>query len=136
MNEKILNIVFAVGAILMLISSVLVMENVIWGKYVFATGVALFVISRSKMIYTGSDFRLKRLTRLYLLSSILLVVSATLQFKGNNSWIVLLLIVAISEFYTSMRATSYEKSIKEDSDKKNADPSEKGKYFTDKSLRK
>lgn len=110
MNTKLLNTVFAIGAILVLISSVLVMENVVWGKYVFSVGVALFVIARIRMVYTGKDFRLKRLNRLYFMSSLLLVISACLQFRGNNSWIVLLLIVAITEFYTSARISYYEKN--------------------------
>jgi len=110
MNTKLLNTVFAIGAMLVLISSVLVMENVVWGKYVFAVGVALFVIARIRMIYTGKDFRLKRLNRLYFMSSLLLVIAACLQFRGNNSWIVLLLIVAITEFYTSARISYYEKN--------------------------
>jgi Ca2+/Na+ antiporter len=114
MSEKILNIVFAIGAILLLISSVLVMENVAWGKYCFAAGVGLFVLSRSKMLYFGNDFRLKRLNRLHFLTTALLVICSTLQFKGNNSWIVLLLVVAVTEFYVSMRASSYEKSKAEE----------------------
>lgn len=111
MNTKLLNTVFAIGATLVLISSVLVMENVVWGKYVFAVGVALFVISRTRMVYTGKDFRLKRLNRLYFMSSLFLVVAACLQFRGNNSWIVLLLIVAVTEFFTSARISYYEKNV-------------------------
>jgi len=109
MNTKILNTIFAIGAILVLISSVLVMENVTWGKYCFAVGVGLFILSRSKMIYIGSDFRLKRLNRLYFLSSILLVLSAILIFRLIGMWIPLLLITAINEFYISVRFSLYEK---------------------------
>ncbi|MDD2611733.1 MAG: hypothetical protein PHR38_02980 [Bacteroidales bacterium] len=121
MNKKILNIVFAVGAILVLISSVLVMEHIVWGKYVFASGVALFFFSRLKMTYAGNDFRLKRLNRLYFLSSLALVVASCLQFRGNGGWIVLLLIVAILEFYISLRVGMYEKSIAEAEKKINSE---------------
>jgi len=109
MNTKLLNAIFAIGAILVLISSVLVMENVTWGKYCFAVGVGLFILSRSKMIYIGKDFRLKRLNRLYFLSSILLVLSAILIFRLIGMWIPLLLITAINEFYISVRFSLYEK---------------------------
>lgn len=124
MNNKLLNTVFAIGAILVLISSVLVMENVAWGKYAFATGVALFFFSRLKMTYVGSDFRLKRLNRLYFMSSLSLVIASLLQFRGNGGWIVLLLIVAILEFYTSMRVSVYEKSIADAAKKNNAEDSD------------
>ena len=128
MNKKFLNTVFTIGAILVLISSVLVMEHVFWGKYCFAVGVALFMISRSRMTYTGKDFRMKRLNRLYFLSSMFLAVAAYLQFQNNNSWIVLLLIVAIIEFYTSMRFTFYEKE--------NAQAKESENSSSDTSIRK
>lgn len=104
---------FIAGAVLLLLSSVLVMERVFWGKYTFAAGVVLFAVSRQRMLYTGSDIRLKRINRLYTFTSILLVVASALQFKNNEGWIVLLLIVAITELYTSMRLTHYEKNQKE-----------------------
>jgi len=121
MNKKLLNIVFTVGAILVLISSILVMENVVWGKYAFASGVALFFFSRLKMAYSGNDFRLKRLNRLYFFSSLALVVTSCLQFRENGGWIVLLLIVAILEFYISLRVGMYEKSIAEAEKKKESE---------------
>lgn len=123
MNQKILNIIFAIGATLVLISSVLVMEHVAWGKYVFASGVALFFFSRLKMVYTGPDFRLKRLNRLYFMSSLFLVIASCLQFRAYNAWIVLLLLVAILEFYTSMRASVYEKENQSAAEKNKTDDS-------------
>lgn len=109
MNAKFLNLVFAIGAVLILIASVLVMENVAWGKYCFAVGVGLYILSRSRMIYIGDDFRMKRLNRLYFISSMLLVVAGICIFRGFGFWILLLLVTAITEFYISMRATVYEK---------------------------
>jgi hypothetical protein len=110
MSKKILNIVFVIGSILILVSSVLVMEGIVWGKYGFASGVGLFIIGRMSMIYTGNDFRLKRLNRFYFLSSLFLVIASYLQFKNSGPWVVMLLLVAITEFYTSIRASAYEKS--------------------------
>jgi hypothetical protein len=118
MNAKILNIVFSIGAILVLISSVMVMEHVIWGKYCFAVGAAFYAIGRGKTVYAGKDFRIKRLNRLYFLSSILLILASYLQFKENGLWIVLLLVVAITEFYASVRLSMYEKANAEAEKKK------------------
>jgi hypothetical protein len=111
MNLKVLNIVFVLGAFLILVSSVLVMENVLWGKYCFAAGTVLFAIFRIKMTYKGDDFRLKRLNRFYFMSVLFLGIASYLQFKGYNFWVVLLLLVAILEFYTSVRASYYENII-------------------------
>jgi len=136
MNKKLLNIVFTVGAILVLISSVLVMEHVVWGEYAFASGVALFFFSRLKMAYSGNDFRLKRLNRLYFLSSLALVVASCLQFRGNGGWIVLLLIVAILEFYISLRVGMYEKSIAEAEKKKDSEEFDPENPFSQQSTEK
>ena len=113
MSKKIINAMFIAGSILVLVSSVLVMEHVTWGKYAFAVGAAFFVLSRMKMTYTGSDFRLKRLNRMYFLSSMFLVGVSYMQFKGLNSWVALLLMVAITELYTSVRVSWYEKDLAE-----------------------
>jgi len=134
MNAKILNVIFAIGAVLILVSSVLVMENVVWGKYSFAIGVAFFIISRMKMAYTGSDFRLKRLNRFYFFSAMFLVIASTLQFRSNSSWVVFLLMVAIMEFYTSVRASVYEKSNLDAAKKSSADSIENSTSSTDKSI--
>jgi len=113
MSKKIINSLFAIGSVLVLVASVLVMENVAWGKYVFATGAAFFIFSRMKMTYNGDDFRLKRLNRMYFLSALLLVAASFMQFKGLRSWVAVLLMVAITELYTSLRASWYEKEIKD-----------------------
>ena len=131
MNVKIMNIIFAIGALLVLVSAVLVMEGVYWGKYSFATGITLFIIGRMNMVYTGKDFRLKRLNRFYFLSSVFLVIASYLQFKGNGSWVVLLLMVAITEFYTSIRSSYYEKSEVSSGEAKSPNPSSSSSSSSD-----
>jgi hypothetical protein len=121
MMKKIATAVFVFGSILLLISSVLVMEHVHWGKYTFAAGTAIYIIQRLRDNYSGDDFRLKRLNRFNLINSLLLVVISYMQFHGKTSWVVLLLIVAVLEMYSSFRITAYEKSkleaeTKEDSE--------------------
>jgi len=111
MNTKVYNIIFAVGSFLILISSVLVMENVVWGKYSFATGAVFYAFCRIKMLYKGNDFRMKRLDRFYFLSVLFLAIASYFQFKGYGPWVVLLLLVAIIEFYASVRTSYYEKLI-------------------------
>lgn len=113
MLKKVYNVLFMLGAILVLISSVLVMENVLWGKYVFAVGTALFIVSRMRSTYEGEDFRLKRLNRLYFLSSLLMLGISYMQFKGMKSWVAVLLMVALTELYVAIRISWYEKENKE-----------------------
>ncbi|MDP4278039.1 MAG: hypothetical protein Q8914_10475 [Bacteroidota bacterium] len=111
MIRKLKSVTFVLGAVLILVSSVLVMEHVQWGKYAFAIGAALYIINRKNQNYEGFDFRLRRLNRFNFINSILLVVISYLQFKDRNYWVILLLIVAILEMYATFRAEVYEKDI-------------------------
>ncbi|NLT04011.1 MAG: hypothetical protein GXY09_09135 [Bacteroidales bacterium] len=111
MKKTFLNVTYIVGAILILVSSVLVMEHVAIGKYLFSIGAALYILTKFQQQYTGDDFRLKRLNRNYLINSFLLVGIAYLQFKTLTAWVVLLLLVALLEMYSSLRQSAYEKEI-------------------------
>lgn len=111
MAKKIYNIVFILGAIVVLVSSVLVMEGVAWGKYAFAVGTAMYIVSRMRGTYYGSDFRLKRLNRLNFLSALFMLGASYMQFEGMRSWVAVLLMVALTELYTAIRLSWYEKEI-------------------------
>lgn len=116
MKQTLLTITYIAGAILILVSAVLVMERVAMGKYLFSIGAALYILTKFQQQYTGDDFRLKRLNRNYLINSFLLVGIAYLQFKTLTAWVVLLLLVALLEMYTSIRQAAYEKDSKKDTD--------------------
>ena len=109
MDKRIFDYLLAAGAILILITSVLVMENVSWGKYAFAAGSLFYIIARLKMKYEGDDFRLKRFNRNIYISSLLLVATCYLQFKGTNVCVVLLFVTALLELYSTFRISSIEK---------------------------
>jgi hypothetical protein len=111
MAKKIYNILFFIGALTLLISSVLVMENVTWGKYAFAGGTALYIVSRMRSVYSGNDFRLKRLNRMYLMSAFFMLAASYMQFENMRSWVAVLLMSALTELYTAMRLSWYEKEI-------------------------
>lgn len=111
MNKQLLNISYVLGALFILVSAVLVMEHVQYGNYLFAIGVALVILTKLWNQYRGDDFRLKRMNRYNLFSAILLVGCSYLQFHDNNSWVVLLLLVAVLELYISLRISTYEKAI-------------------------
>lgn len=110
MNEKVNGFLLAAGGVLILISSVLVMESVIIGKYFFAAGSLFYIISRLKMKYEGENYKIKRLNRYIYVTSLLLLAICYFQFIGNNSWIVLLMITAIVELYSTLRVSWYEKN--------------------------
>lgn len=112
--KRIKNLSYVVGTMLVLISAVLVMEHVQYGTILFAVGAALVILHKLWSQYRGDDFRLRRMNRYQFFSAILLVGCSYLQFKGLNSWVVLLLVVAVLELFLSFRITKYEKRIEEE----------------------
>lgn len=109
MKKSILTITYIAGAILILVAAVLVMERVAIGKYLFAIGAALYILTKFQQQYNGDDYRLKRLNRNNLINAFLLVGISYLQFKTLTAWVVLLFLVALLEMYTSFRQAAYEK---------------------------
>ena len=117
--SKIQNIVFLVGGFLMVIgagSSLLAWKL---APYVFAVGAICFASMQMLQRYEGTNFTIRRLRRMMLLSDVLFLVSALLMFasQGNvfgfshitylqyiyNKWVITLLIAAILQLYSSHR---------------------------------
>ena len=90
-----------------------------WAPYVFAPGALLFAAMQMRQRYEGKDFTVRRLRRMMLLSDALFLVAALLMFanQGNflgldylsyikyvhNNWIVVLLVAAVLQLYSSHR---------------------------------
>ena len=117
--SKIQNIVFLVGGFLMVIgagSSLLAWKL---APYVFAVGAICFASMQMLQRYEGTNFTIRRLRRMMLLSDVLFLFTAVLMFanQGNalgldwiyylnyikNNWVVLLLLAAILQLYTTYR---------------------------------
>ena len=117
--SKTQNIIFLVGGFLMVIgagSSLLAWKL---APYVFAVGAICFASMQMLQRYEGTNFTIRRLRRMMLLSDVLFLVSALLMFasQGNvfgfshitylqyiyNKWVITLLIAAILQLYSSHR---------------------------------
>ncbi len=100
-----------------------------WAPYVFAPGAVLFAAMQMRQCYEGSDFTIRRLRKMMLLSDVLFLIAALLMFANesnflglnylsyikyvHNNWIVVLLIAAILQLYSSHRiANELEKEAK------------------------
>lgn len=113
------NAIFLIGATLMVVgagSSLLQWSGAPW---VFAIGAIGFASMQMLQRYEGSNFTIRRLRRIMLLSDVLFLVSAVLMFasQGNvfhldhltylqyvyNKWVITLLIAAILQLYTTHR---------------------------------
>ena len=117
--NKVQTVIFLLGALLMVIgagTSVLA-----WGSapYVFSIGALGFASMQMLQRYEGTNFVIRRLRRIQLLSDVLFLFSGLLMLanKGNffglshitymeyvyNKWVITLLIAAILQLYTTHR---------------------------------
>ena len=117
--SKLQNLVFLLGAVLMVVgagSSLLM-----WGgaPYVFAVGAVCFASMQMLQRYEGKSVVIRRLRRIMLLSDVLFLVSALLMFasEGNflglshiiyieyvyRKWVITLLIAAVLQLYSTHR---------------------------------
>ena len=73
-----------------------------WVPYVFAVGAAGMSVIRLITPYRGKNTRLRRLTLIELLATLMLLFASDLMFQDGNDWIVLLTISAFLQLYTSI----------------------------------
>ena len=117
------NAIFIVSAILMVAGAVLSILR--WGcfPYIYAVGAIGYVCMQMLQRYEGTNFTILRLRRIMLLSNFLLLFVAVLMFASQGytfgldywfyylsyvriNWVVILLLAAILQLYTSFRIGS------------------------------
>ena len=117
--SKTQSIIYLVGGLLMVIGAGTSLVAWRFAPYVFAVGVVCFVSMQMLQRYEGQNFTIRRLRRMMLLSDVLFLVAALLMFanQGNvfglsyityvqyiyNKWVIVLLIGAILQLYSSHR---------------------------------
>lgn len=76
-----------------------------YAPYIFSVGAALLIFIQGKNAFEGKDEdkRQQRLARIGFFTSLMLGLSAYLMFTNSNSWVVLVLIYALSSFFQSFR---------------------------------
>ena len=121
--------IFVVGALLMVIGAGTSLLAWRPAPYLFAVGALAFTSMQFLQRYEGSNFVIRRLRRMMLISDGLFLLSALLMFASqsnffgldyitylkyvHNNWIVVLLVAAILQLYTSHRiANEIEKEAK------------------------
>ena len=125
--SKLQSILFLVGGVLMVIGagSFALMWQQFIVCWIYLIGAVLFTVMQSMQTHNGNNFVLKRLKRIqsvadicFILSALLMVDTAYLFFRPiftdfltytqyvYNKWVVLLLIAAFLELYTTYRIDS------------------------------
>jgi len=108
--NKIKNILFPIGATAILAGLILKIAEVEYALYVFAVGSLLVIMHQillaSTLINTANSQNnsiLHRQHRLGIFSSLFLAIAVYFMYINSNSWIVMLLIYAITTLYLSFR---------------------------------
>lgn len=107
------------GGMLMVIGSGASLFMQAWAPYIFAPGALLFAAIQMRQTYEGKNVTIRRLRRIMLMSDALFLIAALLMFASqanflgldflvylkyvHNNWIVVLLVAAILQLYTSHR---------------------------------
>ena len=99
--------IFTVGSTLTILGCIIRLFNITYAPYVFATGAAFLIYLQMKYLVDNrkSETRQKRLSRNGLLSSLLLGLAAYFMFTGSNSWVVAVLVYALSSLFLSFRGS-------------------------------
>ena len=111
--------VMLLGGLLMVIGAGANVLFCSWAPYVFAPGALLFVAMQLRQRYEGREFTIRRLRRIQIISDFLFLVAGLLMmanqqnFLGldqlsyikyvHNNWVVVLLVAAVLQLYTSHR---------------------------------
>jgi hypothetical protein len=107
-QSEITKILFTIGGIFTVVGSIAKLFNIAFAPYVFSVGVVFLIYIQ--LMYTleskDADTRQRRLTRNGLFASLLLALAAYFMFVGSNSWVVAVLIYALSTLFLSFRGNS------------------------------
>ena len=117
--NKIENTILLFGAVMMVIGSGANIFAQPWAPYVFGMGTVGYVLMQLKQKYKGSNVAIKRLRRMVIISDVCLLLAAVMMFANmdnlfrldavtyikyvHNNWVVVLLVAAMLQLYTSHR---------------------------------
>lgn len=117
--SKVETVLLLLGGLLMAIGSGASIFFQSWAPYVFAPGALLFASIQMRQTYEGRNVTIRRLRRIVLISDVLFLLAGLMMlanqsnFLGmdfllyikyvHNNWIVILLVAAILQLYTSHR---------------------------------
>ena len=127
--NQIENILFILGALMMVVGSAANVLFQSWAPYVFAVGALAFSLMQMKQRYERTNLTIRRLRRIMICSAVLFVLSAFFMFADHvkvlsvqyllyvqyihNNWVILLLIAAVLQLYSTHRlGTELEKEAK------------------------
>ncbi|MFI3239700.1 MAG: hypothetical protein R3Y22_03835 [Bacteroidales bacterium] len=113
-KENLLNAILTISMITLLVTAMLPLLQIIWigTPILFSIAAAGTFVARIFTSYGGDNFRLKRLYRMELISTLCYMVSAFFMFFPQNStrdWLAFLTVGAVLQVYSSFMISYVEK---------------------------
>ena len=109
--NKFQTFVLRMGGLLVLVGAMLNPVESLVAVYVYCVGALMFVAMQMSESYEGDSFVVRRLRRQQIVGGLLLLLSGVAMFgqeyhimyMQHNEWLIILLIAAMLELYTSFR---------------------------------
>lgn len=117
--NRVESMIFLLGAVMIVVGCGANVFSQGWAPYVFAMGVAAYVLMQLKQTYDGRNLTVRRLRRMVITSDVFFIISAVLMFANinnmfgfdtvtyaqyiHNNWVVTLLIAAVLQLYSNHR---------------------------------
>ena len=83
--NKVENIIFLMGAVMIVVGSIANVMLQPWAPYIFAMGTVAFVLMQLKQSYEGNNVVIRRLRRMVVASDLFFVITAVLMFANINN---------------------------------------------------
>ena len=104
-ENKHAQIIFIVAGTITILGSFARLFDMKYAPYIFSVGAAILMYIQGKNAYDSgkAEKRQQRLARMGFLTSLTLGLAAYFMFTGSNSWVVMVLIYALTSFFQSFR---------------------------------
>jgi TRAP-type uncharacterized transport system fused permease subunit len=99
------NYFFILSGFLLLTGAISYLPHWYYAPYLYAIGAAGVTVSFMTAQYHGLNFRERRLHRINVIASVMIVISSFFMFRAHTGWVVFLLIAALLMLYTSFIKT-------------------------------
>jgi uncharacterized membrane protein HdeD (DUF308 family) len=98
-------ILFILAGTITILGAFAKLFNLIYAPYIFSVGAGILIILHGINAFDTKnlDNRHQRLNRIGFFTSLMLGLAAYLMFTNSNSWVVPILIYALSSFFQSFR---------------------------------
>ena len=108
--KKYQSLIFAIGAILLLIGAASYITRWNFSPYIYCAGALAVAVVQIFSSYKGTDLILKRLHNQQIFGSVFLIITGVLMFTlpHGNEWMLTLTIAAVIELYTAFRIPQEE----------------------------